>query len=446
MVTNTFTQKKQITEIVSRMRALVADDFSTMRNVIVNTLRSIGFVKIDQASNGKVVLQHLKSKKYDLLLCDWNMPPFMDGVEILETLKETGQLENIIFIMITAERAAHNVIRAAEAVLDGYLVKPIRAETVEKVLIKILLKKQILRKGKEIFSKRGENEAVAYYMEELEKIIQNDKHAGQPLWLHKAIAEIYGKAGDLKKEFEKHLEILKINPKSSWTYEAMGQIYKKRGDTQKAIEAFQKALSCNEHFMKAADSMATILLENNREDEALSVIEKASEFGTDNVKRQILLEQIYFKKKNYEKAANVARHIIELQPRINITENYMRLSKNFMLQEKKLGLAYGAIITAIQKRDPLATSSAGLRKAYLMKSEVCLHFKELEKKDEAEKGFRYVLNVLKRDEEDNVSRSETESEIMEIYKRLGKEKDSMQAIKKINEEYKNKPGKLGHPG
>lgn len=439
MATNTFTQRKKITQIVSRMRALVADDFSTMRNVIVNTLRSMGFVNIDQASNGKVILQHLKSNKYDLLLCDWNMPPFMDGVEILETLKETGQLEDIIFIMITAERSAHNVIRAAEAILDGYLVKPIRTETIEKILIKILLKKQILRKGKEIFFERGEDEAVKYYEEELEKIVQYDKHAGQPLWLHKAIAEIYEKAGDLKREFEKHLEILKINPKSAWTYEAMGQIYKKRGDTQKAIEAFQKALDCNQHFMKAADSMATILLENNREDEALSVIEKASEFGTDNVKRQILLEQIYAKKKDYEKAADVANHIISLQPRINTTENYTRLAKNFMLQ-KKLGLAYDAITTAIQKRDPLTTSSTGLRKAYLVKSKVCLHFKELEKKEEAGKGFRYVLNVLKKDKEDNVSRSETESEIMEIYKRLGKEEDGIQAIKRINEEYKQKTG------
>lgn len=440
MVANTFTQRKKITEIVSRMRVLVADDFSTMRNVIVNTLRSMGFVKIDQASNGKVVLHNLKSKKYDLLLCDWNMPPFMDGVEILETLKETGQLEDLIFIMITAERSAHNVIRAAEAILDGYLVKPIRTETVEKVLIKILLKKQMLRKGKEIFFERGEDEAVAYYEEELEKIVRNNKHAGQPLWLHKAIAETYEKAGDLKREFEKHLEILKINPKSAWTYEAMGQIYKKGGGTQKAIEAFQKALSCNEHFMKAADSLATILLENNREDEALSVIEKASEFGSDNVKRQILLEQIYFSQKEYEKAANVARHIIELQPRIKVTENYTRLAKNFMLQKKKLGLAYGAITTAIQKRDPLTTSSSGLRKAYLMKGKVCLHFKELEKKEEAGKGFRYVLNVLKKDEDDNVSRSETESEIMKIYKQLGKEEDGIQAIKRINEEYKQKTG------
>lgn len=433
MVATALDQSKKLMGIVSKMSVLVADDFSSMRSIIVNTLRSMGFTKIDQASNGKAMLQLLDNNQYEIILCDWNMPPFMDGVEVLETLKEKGKLEDIIFIMITAERAAHNVIRAAEAILDGYIVKPIRAETVERMLTKILLKKNTLKKGKELFSKAGVNEAIKHYEKELSRIQENEKDGKPPLWLHKAIAETYEKAGDLKKAFEKQVEILKINPQSAWTYEAMGQIYKKNGNTEKAIEAFKKALSCNEQFMRASDSLANIYLENSREDDALAVIERASEFGTDNVKRQILLERIYFKKQDYTNAEQVSNKIIELQPRINITENHTRLAKNLMMQEDKNADAYKALMIAINKRDPITTTSASLRKAYIMRGEVSLRFKNIEKKQEGESGFKYVLNKQKRDKGDDVSRDEIESEILEIYKRLGIEDQGNQVIKKLRE-------------
>lgn len=428
-----YSEMKMIRQTVSKMNVLVADDFSSMRNVIINTLRSMGFEKIDQASNGKVMLQLLQNNKYDLILCDWNMPPFMDGVEVLETIKENGKLEDLIFIMITAERATRNVIRAAETILDGYIVKPVRAETIEKMLKKILLKKNILSKGKEILNKLGVNEAIQHYEKELNQIKEKDKES-KPLWLHKAIAETYEQAGNLKRAFEKHIEILKINPMSAWTYEAMGQIYKKNGNIEKAIEAFKKALSCNEQFMRASDSLATILLESGREDESLEIIEKASEFGTDNVKRQILLEKIFLKKGDYVKAEKVSKHIIELQPRINIIQNYIRVVKSLMMQKDKYSDAYNLLMTAINKRDPLATTSAELRKAYLMRGEVSLYLSNPEKKQTGEAGLKYVLNRQKRSSDDNVSRQEIESEIIAIYMRAGMEQEGHKIIEKLNEE------------
>ena len=225
------TKMKEISDIVKDMKVLVGDDLPTMRNILVNTLRSMGFTKIDAASNGKIMLTNLETKKYDLILCDWNMPPFMDGVEVLETLKENGKLDDLIFIMITAERLAHNVIRAAEAILDAYIVKPIRTETVEKILTRVLLKKNILKNGKKLLDTRGVSEAVEYYENELKEIQSRDKDSKPPLWLHKAIAETYERAGELKKAFAKQLDILKINPESAWTYESMGQIYKKNNNT-----------------------------------------------------------------------------------------------------------------------------------------------------------------------------------------------------------------------
>ena len=438
MQESALTQKKKISEIVTGMRVLVGDDLPTMRNILVNTLRSMGFTKIDAASNGKVMLTNLETRKYDLILCDWNMPPFMDGVEVLETLKENGRLDDLIFIMVTAERLAHNVIRAAEAILDAYIVKPVRTETVEKILTKVLLKKDILRKGKKLLDTGGVNKAVEYYENELNQMENSGKSSQPPLWLHKAIAETYERAGELKKAFAKQLDILKINPESAWTYEAMGQIYKKNNNTEKAIEAFQRALKCNQHFMKASDSLATIYLENNRTDDALAIIEKASEYGTDNVKRQILLEEIYVKKKDYGRAAEVARHIIELQPRINVTENYTRLAKNLLFENDNLGLAYDALTAAITKRDPITTTSNGLRNAYLMKGEVCLRFDNKERQDEAEKGFRYILIIQKKDTDDKTKRTEIESKILQIYKRLGKEREGTEILKKIDIEYKKR--------
>jgi len=119
-----------------KMKILVVDDFATMRRIIKNVLKQIGFSNICEADNGNSALKALKSEKYDLVMCDWNMPE-MPGIELLNRIRADEQLKNIPFVMVTAEAQKENILEAVKAGVNNYVVKPFTAETVEQKLKKV---------------------------------------------------------------------------------------------------------------------------------------------------------------------------------------------------------------------------------------------------------------------------------------------------------------------
>ncbi len=120
-----------------KMKVLVVDDFATMRRILRNILKQIGFTNISEADDGKTALKELKKEKYDLVLCDWNMPE-MPGIDLLKTLKADEQLKDIPFVMVTAEAQKDNIIEAVKTGVSSYIVKPCTAETVSEKLKKVL--------------------------------------------------------------------------------------------------------------------------------------------------------------------------------------------------------------------------------------------------------------------------------------------------------------------
>lgn len=117
-------------------KILIADDFAEMRMIIRSILKNIGFTNINEADGGKAVLRLLKKQKYDLILCDWNMPD-MPGVEVLRKIRSDDELKDMPFIMITAEAQKENILEALEAGVSSYIVKPFAAETVTKKINEI---------------------------------------------------------------------------------------------------------------------------------------------------------------------------------------------------------------------------------------------------------------------------------------------------------------------
>lgn len=120
----------------TNMRVLIVDDFATMRRILKNILKQIGFKNIREAENGKAALKELKSEKFDLVLCDWNMPE-MPGIELLNQVRSDVQLKDIPFVMVTAEAKKENILEAVKAGVSSYIVKPFTAETVSEKLKKI---------------------------------------------------------------------------------------------------------------------------------------------------------------------------------------------------------------------------------------------------------------------------------------------------------------------
>ena len=118
------------------MKILIADDFPEVRRVIRNILKNIGFKNIREADGGKAVLRALKKDKYDLILCDWNMPD-MSGMEVLKITRSDDKLKDITFIMVTAETEKEKILAAIKAGVSSYIVKPFTAETVSAKLNKL---------------------------------------------------------------------------------------------------------------------------------------------------------------------------------------------------------------------------------------------------------------------------------------------------------------------
>ena len=118
------------------MKVLVVDDFSTMRRIVKNILRQLGFVNIVEADDGTTAVGILEREKVDLIISDWNMPN-MTGIELLRHVRSTEELKDLPFLMVTAEAQQENIIEAVKAKVSNYIVKPFTADTLNEKIEKI---------------------------------------------------------------------------------------------------------------------------------------------------------------------------------------------------------------------------------------------------------------------------------------------------------------------
>ncbi|ASU38262.1 response regulator with CheY-like receiver, AAA-type ATPase, and DNA-binding domains [Herbaspirillum sp. CF444] len=118
---------------------LVVDDFSTMRRIVRNLLKELGYTNVDEAEDGVQALHKLRSDQFDFVVSDWNMPN-MDGLTMLQEIRKDPALSKLPVLMVTAEAKKENIVAAAQAGANGYVVKPFTAATLDEKLGKIFEK------------------------------------------------------------------------------------------------------------------------------------------------------------------------------------------------------------------------------------------------------------------------------------------------------------------
>jgi len=118
------------------MKILVVDDFSTMRRIIKNLLRDLGFTNTEEADDGVTALPMLQTGRFDFLVTDWNMPG-MTGLDLLKEVRKDANLVSMPVLMVTAESKREQIIEAAQAGVNGYVVKPFTAATLKEKIDKI---------------------------------------------------------------------------------------------------------------------------------------------------------------------------------------------------------------------------------------------------------------------------------------------------------------------
>ncbi len=125
------------------IKILIVDDFSTMRRIIRNMLKQLGFTHVVEAENGAQALKELNSGgDFQLVLTDWNMP-VMDGLQLLTEIRNTRGLANIPVLMITAETKREQILHAAKSGVNGYLIKPFTAPALQEKIEKILARLKV---------------------------------------------------------------------------------------------------------------------------------------------------------------------------------------------------------------------------------------------------------------------------------------------------------------
>lgn len=118
------------------MRILIVDDFATMRRIVRNILKQLGYTNVEDADDGTSALALLKSEKFDFVITDWNMPK-MTGLDLLKSIRSDPNLKNIPVLMVTAEALQENIVAAAKAGVNDYVVKPFDAQTLKGKIDKI---------------------------------------------------------------------------------------------------------------------------------------------------------------------------------------------------------------------------------------------------------------------------------------------------------------------
>ena len=118
------------------MKILVVDDFSTMRRIIKNLLKDLGFSNIQEADDGSTALPMLQQGDFDFVVTDWNMPG-MQGIDLLRAIRADDKLKHLPVLMVTAEAKKEQIVAAAQAGVNGYVVKPFTAAILKEKLDKI---------------------------------------------------------------------------------------------------------------------------------------------------------------------------------------------------------------------------------------------------------------------------------------------------------------------
>jgi two-component system chemotaxis response regulator CheY len=118
------------------MKILIVDDFSTMRRIIKNLLRDLGFTNTAEADDGVTALPMLQNGNFDFLVTDWNMPG-MTGIDLLKAIRADEKLKDMPILMVTAEAKREQIVEAAQAGVNGYVVKPFTAAVLKEKIEKI---------------------------------------------------------------------------------------------------------------------------------------------------------------------------------------------------------------------------------------------------------------------------------------------------------------------
>ena len=300
---------------LAKAKVLVVDDFQSMRTILRDIVRAMGIQQVDTASNGREALAKLHATRYDVVLCDFNLGPGLNGQQVLDEGRLHGSIGlSSIWVMVTAEKTAEMIMGAAESKPDEYLLKPINQSVLEGRLERLLEKKQALRGVEEAL--RAKNYPRA--LEQCKQLLQSPATRAP---------EIIRIQGDVLLKMQdwtgaKALYEAVLSQRNlPWARTGLGKVHYHLGEYDTARSQFQQVLSENRVFIEAADWLAKTLLAMGENEQAQQVLQDAVRLSPNSADRQQVLGEtarnngaLDVAQSAFEKTIKISEHATNKRP------------------------------------------------------------------------------------------------------------------------------------
>jgi len=264
---------------------LIVDDFVGIRQLLRESLRSLGARNIDQASSGGEAMGLLNKLRYDVVLCDYNLGEGKNGQQVLEEARMRHLLmPSSVFVMVSAEKSVESVMGAAEHQPDAYLVKPITEGVLLTRLNRVWRRKQIFRLIDQAFVEKDYLRAARLCDEQ---IAARKVHEIELLRMKARMLERSGQPARAREVYEKVLAQREYH----WARAGLGKIRMADGDFEQARQMFQTVIAENRHYIDAYDQLARAYQGMGQHEEAAAVLERAAKMSPNSVPRQRHLGQ-----------------------------------------------------------------------------------------------------------------------------------------------------------
>jgi CheY-like chemotaxis protein/Flp pilus assembly protein TadD len=304
LITNTPAQAKAEPIDWAGKNYLVVDDFIGVRQLLRESLRSLGARNIDQAASGGEAIGLLAKTRYDVVLCDFNLGDGKNGQQVLEEARVRNLLlPSSVWMMVSAEKSVESVMGAAEHQPDAYLVKPITEGVLLTRLNRAWHRKQVFRPIDQAFAEKDYLRAARLCDEQIEASRVHEVE------LLRMKARLMEKSGEPEKAREAYERVL-AQREYQWARAGLAKIRLANGEFEAARQMFQGVIAENRYYIDAYDQLALAWQGMGKLEEACSVLERAAKLSPNSVPRQRSLGQICLKLGNIGLAEKAFRKCI----------------------------------------------------------------------------------------------------------------------------------------
>jgi tetratricopeptide (TPR) repeat protein len=285
---------------------LIVDDFVGVRQLLRESLRSLGAKNIDQASSGGEAVGLLARTRYDVVLCDYNLGEGKNGQQVLEEARVRNLVNpSTVWLMVSAEKSVESVMGAAEHQPDAYLIKPITEGVLLTRLNRVWHKKQVFRMIDQAVFEKDTLRAARLCEAQIEL------HRAHEIDLLRMKAKLLERSGEPTRAREVYERVLERR-EYQWARAGIARIRLANGEFEQARQAFQNVIAENRYYIDAYDQLAVAWHNLGKPDEACAILERAAKLSPNSVPRQNSLGQAALKLGNLPLAEKAFRKCIAI--------------------------------------------------------------------------------------------------------------------------------------